>query len=323
MAGVKKEIKKAYERQLRWFRIGKYNQEVLYNWSFRDWALQIAYRMDLVKAAESWHYHNCGGLEEEVSKGISLYNGFKVIRDTPLVNFDHPNFALLSPFEFPTLFALLNCKSDVNLSIKPATVSEYYLHEYDLDDKSMLYCRQFFSTTEDQKALQSGDISYAAFQLRARRNYQYRWEDLCIFADDTGEYKIPYKKLLNNPMSQYTVDSAKVMMLLDSQAPDKQIHDDLDRVLKRIRRRVRTIKKSKTDLKSWVEIGLLPYMDLQVWSAIRGERKIETCILQKSLFPDDPPSHVIQARTRLLYNGLMSGKQQNWHQLLSHAANPV
>lgn len=324
MANVKKETKKNWKRDLRWFHLGKYDRTVLREWSFRDWALHIAYRMDLINEANSWHdFFDDGWDEGEIRKGAFLYDGFRLIRTTPLINFDGKDFVLISSIQFPNLFPLLHHREDSNLSIKPATVSDYYLHEYALHDDTMLYCREFFSTTEESEALRNGEISCTAFKRRARLKYQYRWEDLCIFADDTGGHQTPFKMVLNDPMCQHADNGARVMMLLDTQAADKQIHDDLDRVLKRIRRRVRTVKKVKIDLKSWIDIGLLPYMDLQFWSALKGTGRIETCIVQNLLFPDDPPSHVIPARTRVIFDGLMSGKQPHWKQLLAYASNPV
>jgi hypothetical protein len=322
MAKIGKDTRKNYRHQLRWFRIERYNKETLQGWSFRDWALQIAYRMDLIRAAEAWHNYDGGGWDEyEISDGEALYRNFRLIQKSPLLNFNSADFVFISPYEFPTLFSLLHLPGDVGLSIRPATVSEYFLHEYDLDDETMLYCRNFFSTTEEKDALECGEISSAQFKRKARNNYQNRWVDMCVFADSSGPFKTPYREILNEPMVGFTGKDANVMLLLDARASDRQIHDDLSVVLKRIRRRITTVASVRISLKSWIEVGLLPYMDLRVWAAVRGEGTLPTWIAKEKLGFDKTSAHVVPLRTRKLFDGLMSGKQRHWRQLLTKTEN--
>ncbi len=55
MPQIRKIVKADYERKLSWFRLRRYEIEHIENFSHYDWALQIAYRMDLIDRAKQWH----------------------------------------------------------------------------------------------------------------------------------------------------------------------------------------------------------------------------------------------------------------------------
>lgn len=323
MPQIRKIVKADYGRRLSWFRLRRYEIERIMNFSHYDWALQIAYRMDLIDRARQWHTEewNQFHLEDnhDIAIGKRLYHAFKVIQVTPIVSFAKLDPGFINAWDFPTLFPLLYSR-DGCLSIRPLTISEYYLHEYELDFNALQYSREFFRGSDLFKSAVEGKISPTTFARSAKAEFRNRWEDVCIWSDTYSGHKLPYKKLLNDPVHRHTRPNAQVLLTVDPKAPDKQIHDQLDLVLKRLRWSAKTIPRVKFNPNSWIESGLLPYFDLYVWAAIENLSRPPVWLAQeKCLYECAGLPHTIAAVTHRTFRNLTQGQRPLWGALLEKA----
>jgi hypothetical protein len=334
-----------------WFDLGKYRE--LRHMDIADWFLQFAVRAAASDSASSWRLdtseykeHNMSwdfdprqkrrmvDLPKNDSSATVLLTQIEqspILTSARLAELDRPTCGMLIKY-----FELIDPLSPLSsMGVHPSTVEEVYLNEQSLRANQREIARTFFNEgydvidgwqEEDQPNLVAGQ-RIVRFLNRKARHVQGPMPGLAdLFLGRTGGS--PYTPWLSAPIRGHQVAPyplQSTLLTIDMRLPDSLLLKQFSACLDALRSGfgVPPPKRlNRTQFSHWIRQGILPYLDLKLWSCLE-EAEISNRVIADSIFRSPGSEENVRKTTAPLAKQLTSTSSPLFLQLKAQAAQAL
>lgn len=209
---------------------------------------------------------------------------FKLIQKSPIVYVDD-NASFGAFFLTDKLYELKAKKPNYSLGVHSLTVQELYIIENDIEDEKRTYARNYF---------------------RNRFN---------MFLIPPLDYpdSYPFKPWLHEPVGSIKKSQeSNLHVSVDMELPDSVLIEQFKQLLSHIRESSKSnVNKHKLNMESWINFGVLQYLDLSAWAEIE-DVKIPNRVMADAIFQvGEGGEEVVRKTTQKLAEEMLTENHLN------------